>query len=79
MKDKSMNVPVITNLQKKRLTHIRALLILNYVLTRLSLSFGGSWGSVAERLGGGGGDGALGFSLTVVSALGFSVFSAGAA
>lgn len=42
---------------------------------------GGSWGSVAERLGGGG-DGALGFSLTGVSTLGFSfsfsIFSAGA-
>ena len=41
------------------------------VLTLLSLSLGGSWGSVAERLGGGG-DGALGFTLVGVSTLGFS-------
>lgn len=40
-------------------------------LTRLSLSFGGSWGSVAEGLGEGGGL-PLGFSTTGV---GFSFFS----
>lgn len=48
------------------------------MLTLLSLSLGGSWGSVAEDLGGGGGDGALGFSLGGgVSILGFcsSTFS----
>lgn len=47
------------------------------MLTLLSLSFGGSWGSVAEGLEGGT-EGDLGFSLGgVVSALGicFSTFS----
>lgn len=43
------------------------------ILTLLSLSLGGSWGSLAEGLGGGR-EGALGFSLLGgVSALGFSV------
>lgn len=50
-------------------------------LTRLSLSLGGSWGSEAALLGGGGGEAGLGFSVTgAVSTFAFgfsSTFSAG--
>lgn len=49
----------------------------SHKLTRLSLSFGGSWGSVAERLGGGGEASTFGFGFSTLVSAGDSTLAFG--